>query len=60
MSMDKMEPERDFCEVLVKEIGEHDLEFAKQLQMELEPKDASLTVEVLTNLEENQSLFPGC
>ncbi len=56
-----METERNFCEVLLKEVGERDLEFAKQLQRELEAKDASLTVEVLlAKLKKNQSLLPGC
>ena len=56
--MDKMETERDFCEMLLKEVAKSDLEFAKQLQRELDLKDASSTVEgLLTKLEENQRLL---
>ncbi len=54
-----METKRDFCEVLLKEVAKSgDVEFAKQLQRELESKDASPTVEgLLTKLEENQRLL---
>jgi hypothetical protein len=45
--MDKMETERDFCEMLLKEVAKSDLEFAKQLQRESDLKDASSTVEGL-------------
>jgi hypothetical protein len=56
--MDKMETERDFCEMLLKEVAKSDLEFAKQLQRESDLKNASSTVEgLLTKLEENQRLL---
>jgi hypothetical protein len=57
--MDKMETERDFCKMLLKEVAKSgDMEFVRQLQRELDLKDASPSVEgLLTKLEENQRLL---